>query len=178
MRMIGLVSSSTRAPTPASAPGVDHWTNAPLGCPVAVYGLKFLTNVGSPDPVMTRQLWAAVRAPTLSTAAGLPAVKTVTRAAQVATVVRAATSCGWISTRSSAGSRAASRPLGGAGEAFPARTKGQSTGNGEHEDRANPHRYRIYHKPGPACSRGATTPPPSSSAPPKATGSGISSAAC
>ena len=35
--------------------------NCPLGRPVAVYGLKFLTNAGSPDPVMTRHLCAAVR---------------------------------------------------------------------------------------------------------------------
>src|SRR5215475_13752175 len=35
--------------------------NCPLGRPVAVYGLKLRTNAGSPEPVMTRHLWAVVR---------------------------------------------------------------------------------------------------------------------
>jgi hypothetical protein len=46
------------------------WTNEPLGRPVAVYGLKFLMNVGSPEPVMTRHLWPAAILTGLSTAAG------------------------------------------------------------------------------------------------------------
>src|SRR5947199_10862205 len=60
--------------------------NCPLGSPVAVNGLKFLTNVTSPEPVMTRQRWlAALSARPWWTAAGL-----CTAAVAVATTVATA----------------------------------------------------------------------------------------
>src|SRR4029078_8100514 len=43
--------------------------------------LRFLTNAGSPDPVMTRHLCPALTAPAPSTAAGAAVVKTATKAA-------------------------------------------------------------------------------------------------
>src|SRR5207253_10876010 len=45
---------------------------------------------GSPDPVMTRQLWLAVALPTLSTAAGVAVARVVARATQPPTTTAAA----------------------------------------------------------------------------------------
>src|SRR5205085_7170331 len=48
-----------RPPSPTTTRGsyIAPWTKLPLGRPVAVYGLKFLTNAGSPDPVITTHWW-------------------------------------------------------------------------------------------------------------------------
>src|ERR1700730_2694826 len=48
--------------------------NWPLGRPVAVYGLKFLTKAGSPEPAMTRQVWPAWTEPAPKCEAGADAV--------------------------------------------------------------------------------------------------------
>src|SRR6266700_2547642 len=54
-----------------------------VGRPPPAYGLKFLVKAGSPDPVMTRHLWAAGAA-ALSTAAGVAVLRTAASAAQPA----------------------------------------------------------------------------------------------
>src|SRR5581483_6883286 len=66
--------------------------NWPLGRPVAVYGLKLRTNAGSPEPVMTRHLWAVVRtteagaaAPWLDAAAETVATASTARSAPAPT---------------------------------------------------------------------------------------------
>src|SRR4051812_5715283 len=68
--------------------------NWPLGRPVAVNGLKFLMNVTSPEPVMTRHLWAAATslAPatvSVRSAAGVAAARNAADAAQPATTTAA-----------------------------------------------------------------------------------------
>src|SRR5262249_35077172 len=64
-------------------------TKVPLGSPVAVYGLKFLVNAGSPEPVITRH-WCADAPAERSTAAGLAAVRAVAVRAPTATGTSAA----------------------------------------------------------------------------------------
>jgi hypothetical protein len=44
---------SPPSPTTISGSYIAPCTTYPLGMPVEVYGLKFLTNAGSPDPVIT-----------------------------------------------------------------------------------------------------------------------------
>ena len=47
-----------------------------------MYGLKFLMNVGSPEPVMTRHLWPAAILTGLSVAAGVDALRAAANATQ------------------------------------------------------------------------------------------------
>ncbi len=71
-----------RPPWPVTIRGSKNapWTMEPLGSPVAVYGLKFLTKAGSPEPVMTRHLWPAEIVALLLTAAGLEVLSAAARA--------------------------------------------------------------------------------------------------
>src|SRR5262245_45189848 len=48
------------AGTTISGSYIAPWTNALLGRPPPAYGLKLRVKAGSPDPVITRHLWAAL----------------------------------------------------------------------------------------------------------------------